>query len=634
MKHIIIGTAGHVDHGKSCLIKALTGIDPDRLKEEKKRGITIELGFAWLDLPDGGRAGIVDVPGHERFVHNMLAGAGGVDLALLIVAADEGVMPQTREHLDILQLLEVKHGILVVTKKDLVDPDWLELAEEDIREEVKGTFLETAPLFAVSSYSGEGIDELRQEIFHQIEGLGGKDDEAPMRQAIDRVFTMGGFGTVVTGTMLEGQVHVGDTLTLYPENEDVRVRSIQVHGEDKEAAYAGQRAAINLAQVSRQDVERGNVLAAPGSMDVSSLLDVRIDMLKDSPYELKNKSRVHFHHGAGEQLARVRLLGRESLKAGETAFARLTLSEPLAAKMGDHFVLRFFSPLETIGGGRILDPCPPLAKVHEDEDLQRCQRLDMAAPSERLALAVESQSPLFRELGLALRRAGLNGLSEERKNEIIQEAEEQYGIRRLTPQVFLARTFIEKMGQKAQRILEDFHRKEPLKSGLKREELRTRLLPENRIELTDRLLELFAEDGTILIQGGLVRLPGFSVELSPQQKKISQEMEEIYLKAAFAPPDTSELLARFSRKDSPEAVLSDLIDRAVLKRLDPNICLHQQFFEEARDFVIQTIRAEGELKLADFRDHIQSSRKYAVAILDAFDRERLTRLVGDTRVLL
>ena len=299
MKHIIIGTAGHVDHGKSCLIKALTGIDPDRLKEEKKRGITIELGFAWLDLPDGGKAGIVDVPGHERFVHNMLAGAGGVDLALLIVAADEGVMPQTREHLDILQLLEVKQGILVVTKKDLVDPDWLELAEEDIREEVKGTFLEKAPLFAVSSYTGEGIDELRQEIFHQIEGLSGKDDEAPMRQAIDRVFTMGGFGTVVTGTMLEGQVHVGNTLTLYPENEDVRVRSIQVHGEDKEAAYAGQRAAINLAQVSRQDVERGNVLAAPGSMDVSSLLDVRIDMLKDSPYELKNKSRVHFHHGAG-----------------------------------------------------------------------------------------------------------------------------------------------------------------------------------------------------------------------------------------------------------------------------------------------------------------------------------------------
>ena len=351
MNHVIIGTAGHVDHGKTCLIKALTGIDTDRLAEEKKRGITIELGFANLQLPGGITAGIVDVPGHEKFIKNMLAGAGGIDIAMLIVAADEGVMPQTREHLSILSLLDIPQGVIVITKCDTVEEDWAELVKEDVAEAVKGTFLEGAPMVCVSAFTGQGLDELRDLLAEMAKKAKGKDLSRPFRLPADRVFTLGGFGTVITGTLIEGTLHEGDEIMLYPSGIMTRARSIQVHSHDVKEAYGGQRVAVNLAGVKKEDVPRGEVAAAPGSMTPSMMLDVRLSCLKETGREIKNNSRLHLYHGAREILCKVVLMDREVLMPGEECFAQLRLEENITAKRGDRFVVRFYSPLETVGGG-------------------------------------------------------------------------------------------------------------------------------------------------------------------------------------------------------------------------------------------------------------------------------------------
>ena len=634
MKHLIIGTAGHVDHGKTSFIRALTGLETDRLKEEKKRGITIELGFAWLDLPSGGKAGIVDVPGHERFVGNMLAGAGGIDLALLIVAADEGVMQQTREHLEILKLLEVKHGMVIMTKSDMVDEEWLELAKDDVENLCKGTFLEGQPIFAVSSYTGDGIPEAREAIFKLLESLPGKKLDAAYRQPIDRVFVMEGFGTVVTGTALEGKVKVGDTLALYPSGEEVRVRSIQVHGEDVEEAFAGQRTAINLAQLSKSAVNRGDVLAGLGSMESTKTLDVRVSTVAGSPFVIKNHSRLHLHHGSRELLCRIRILEREELAPGETAVARLMLDEELACKYGDPFVLRFYSPIFTVGGGRILDPNPATVKIKDAEWRKHLEDLEKASRVEKLILAVDSASPHFQELESAMRRSGNSELSKEEQKATLAEAAESGAILSLNDQIWISKDYSAIMSNRAKRILEDFHAKEPLKLGLKREEMRTRLLANVKIELTDKLLSLMEEGNVISIKDGMVTLPGFKIELSPEQEKIRKELEKVYEKAGFTPPDNADVLVKYPKGARAEAVMSAMIDDGSLVRLDSVIHIHRHFYDQAKDYVVNYIKQNGPLKLADFRDHIQSSRKYAVAILDALDREKITIMRGEARELL
>lgn len=623
-----------MDHGKTTFIKALTGIDADRLAEEKKRGITIELGFAWLDLPDGGKAGIIDVPGHERFVRNMLAGAGGIDLALLIVAADEGVMPQTREHLDILKLLGIPKGLIVLTKKDLVDPDWLELVGEDVRSLCQDTFLEEAPIFPVSSMTGEGVEAVRQEIFSQIGSLPGRQTEVPYRQAIDRVFTMGGFGTVVTGTSLEGSVKTGDQLMLYPQEEPVRVRSLQVHSTDVDQAEAGQRTAVNLAQIAKTEVSRGQVLATPGSLDVSHLLDVNLTVLSDSDYPIKNHSRVHLHLGASETLARVRLLDCESLSPGESGYARFLTDDPVAVKFGDHFVMRFFSPTVTVGGGRILDPCPQTVKIRDVDWKARLDRLDKGTDQERLILAVESASPAFGTLDFACRRAGLTQRSEPERKKQIQELLDSGEILSLSNDRAISRSFLSSMGQRTVHLLEDFHKTQPLKLGLKREELRTRLLPEAALDISDALIRLLIQEGLIQEQMGLIALPDHEVKWTPEQESVRQSLLEQYQKGGYAPPETDTVLAMFPKKQNPEAILSALIFSGDLVRLDSSLCIARTFYQEAWSFVRQQIQETGSMKLADFRDRIGSSRKYAVAILDSFDRNKWTVLEGESRVFL
>ena len=365
MKYGIIGTAGHVDHGKTCLIKALTGIDTDRLKEEKKRGITIELGFAWMDFPGGERVGIVDVPGHEKFVRNMLAGVGGMDLVMLVVAADEGIMPQTVEHLDILSILGIRQGIIVITKTDLADPELVELVEEDIRELTEGTFLENAPVVPVSVYKNQGLDQLKKILYEMYQKLPDHKETRAFRLPVDRVFTLKGFGTVVTGTLLGGKIKKDQEAFLYPENVPVKIRSIQVHEQGVEAAHAGQRVALNLPDRKKEEISRGDVIAFKNSMYPSMMADVSLTVLRHTGRVVKNGSRVHIYHGTKELLGKVILLDREELKAGETCYAQLRLEEETVMEKGDRFVIRFYSPAETIGGGSILDACP---RKHKRKD--------------------------------------------------------------------------------------------------------------------------------------------------------------------------------------------------------------------------------------------------------------------------
>lgn len=634
MKHIIIGTAGHVDHGKSSLIKALTGQQTDRLKEEQKRGITIELGFAWLTLPDGSKAGIVDVPGHERFVHNMLAGAGGIDLALLVVAADEGVMPQTEEHLEILRLLNIKHGIIVLTKVDLVDEEWIDLAEETVKESVAGTFFEKAKIFRVSAYTGQGIDELREEIFSLITDIPQKDEKIPFREPIDRVFSVEGFGTVITGTVIEGKVETGETVMLYPGEKEVRVRNIQVHETDVPVAYAGQRTAINLAQISKDDIDRGYVLAAKNSIDLSQILDVKISVSKKSPYSIKNRSRVHFHYGSSEAIGQVRFFDKEELEPGEEAYARLNFQEDIAVRYDDPFVLRFYSPLVTLGGGRVLDPCPQTKRVKNEEWRERLLQIDQGSERDRLYYAIDSASHNFYGIGLAFRRSGLARLSKEEQLSYLEALLADRQIYKLNEELYLSADFINKLSQSAERILEKFHQDHPFKVGMRRESLRTSLLSDVKIEYTDKILDLLEEAGKICSQGGLVASPSFELLLSDEEKGIQAQILDLYKKGGFTPPELEEVTKEFKAKSKAADLISNLIDRGELVRLDDKLNLHKEYMEEAKRIVVEMIEKDTCLKLSDFRDRLGVSRKYAAAVLEYFDKIKFTRMKGDVRVLV
>jgi selenocysteine-specific elongation factor len=629
MRNVIIGTAGHVDHGKTELIRALTGIDTDRLGEEKKRGITIELGFAWLDLPDGTRAGIVDVPGHERFIRNMLAGAGGIDLALLIVAADEGVMPQTVEHLGILSLLEIKTGIVVVTKTDLVDPEWLELVEDQVGELTEGTFLEKAPRCFVSAVKGDGIEDLRQIIIELVGAVDKKKTSAPFRLPIDRVFSLEGFGTIVTGTLIEGSVTVGSEVELYPEGRKMRVRNIEVHGERVETAVAGQRVAVNLSGVERDAIERGDLLAAPGSVVNSSLLDVRLVCLPEATFRIRTGSRLHLYLGSRELLCRVYLLDRDELGPGEQTYAQLRLEEEVSVKTGDHFIVRFFSPLQTIGGGTVLDPLPDRHRRYRLETRDSLEKLDGGSAKEQVAYVIERAKDVFEQIGEAKMRSGLdddvfeNALSELLADGTVHKVEDKY---------YIGEDRLETLVAEAVSILKAFHKEEPLQTGMKREELRTRLLRRAPIGLTDKLLDLMIARGAIRDDGGRMAAAGFKLKIDENVKKLIDELDVLYLDAAYMPPDTSEVIDSLKKRGDIRKVLDNMIASGRLVRLDQQIIMHADTVSDAKKRVEAALNDPGSISLADFRDSVKTSRKFAVAVLEYFDRNKLTRLVDGVRV--
>lgn len=632
MKNVVIGTAGHVDHGKTLLIKALTGIDTDRLKEEKKRGITIELGFAFVDFENGERAGIVDVPGHEKFIKNMLAGAGGVDLALLVVAADEGFMPQTVEHLGILSLLGLRDGLVVITKCDMVEPDWVDMVKEDIASHVKGTFLENAPVVPVSAYTGQGIPELKHLLQEKVTAAGAKNTRTPFRVPVDRVFSVDGFGTVITGTLIEGQLTEGDEVTLYPSELPTKVRNLQVHGKDVTHAYAGQRVAVNLAGLKKNQVVRGDVVAKPNTMKNSLMLDVRLQVLPESERTVTNSMQVHLFHGARTLLCKVVLLDREELHPGESCYAQLRLTEPLASKSGDRFVIRFYSPLETIGGGVILDPVPPRHKRNDPAVAAALEVRESGSDTDRVLQAAEKACEAFQPWSAVVKALDLpEDVTDQARDELAAQGE----LIEYLPERYLTRRVLEAYADKARTLLTQYHAQNPLLAGMRREEARQKLFGKPDPALGDAILTLLSQDESIRFAGQRIALPNFTPTYSPKQKKIHDQLETAYRDGKFAPPDVDELYKQFPKdRETCRQVLEAMFAEERLVSLSPQIVLSREAYDEAYQRMRAHFTKEETLALGQFRDLLQTSRKYALALLEYWDRNKVTSKSGDNRVLI
>lgn len=625
----ILGTAGHVDHGKSTLIAALTGTHPDRLKEEKAREMTIELGFASMKLPNSEEVGIIDVPGHRDFIGNMLAGIGGIDAVLLVVAADEGVSAQTREHLAIVDLLDIKRGVIVLTKTDLVqDPDWLELVSMDIRELVQPTSLATAPIVSVSARTGFSIPVLLDQIEITLNGIPSRKDLGKPRLPVDRVFTLTGFGTVVTGTLLDGSLKIGDEVVCLPRGKTGRIRGLQNHHHKLQKIDPGFRAAVNIVNLSLQDIERGDVIAHPGDYKPTNLLDAHFRLLKDSPFHLKHNLEVKLFLGSSETTARIRLLGSQGLKPGESAFIQLRTNHPVVASKGDRFILRLPSPSETLGGGMVLDPEP--GRVYKRFDTENLDRLDsmfsgndnelinqilttlkvtnLTALSQKSALPMEEVSQIVSTM---LERGEVIGLGNSRD------------IRKIT---LISPAYWQTLYQDSLEILTDFHQSNPYKAGMPREELRTEL---NLSQvLFDQVLDKMAEDLSLIQKGSLVWATHHHVVLTPaDQAKVAPILAE-FLANQFSPPDINQLQAQIGTN-----LLEGLLSSQILVAVSDQVVFTPEALLAMREWVQDTIRANGELSLAQFRDQFSTSRKYAAAVLEYFDSIGFTYRKGDVRGL-
>ena len=632
MKHVIIGTAGHVDHGKTLLIKALTGIDTDRLIEEKKRGITIELGFAHLDWPDGTQAGIVDVPGHEKFIKNMLTGAGGIDLAMLIIAADDGVMPQTIEHLDILTLLGIKDGLVVITKADTVDPEWLELMQEEITERVKGTFLEGKPIHTVSAYTGQGIPELKEMLRQLVQQAEEKSLRIPFRLPVDRVFSVEGFGTVVTGTLIEGAINEGDLAELVPSGVQTRIRNLQVHGKNVDTAYAGQRVAINLANVKKTDIQRGDAVVKPGSVRISRMLDVRLQNLKDSGRIIRHDSQVHLFHGAAELLAKVVLFGQEELKPGESCYAQLRLTDPIATKNGDRFVIRFFSPLETIGGGVILDDQP---RRHKRSDPTIKNVLQIKESGSRDDLTIQ----LLREFGTKLPTAAqLMGKLQREEADIQDELDalcsRGHAVQPL-PGRYVAASTVDKVWKDCEEIMLLYHKQNPLHAGIQSAELRQKLFKGMDRSCADALISILHQEGKLKKIGDRYALSDFTVTFTKRQRNIREKLLKVYTTSGIETPITDHIMEEFPSAERTDfkQVLESLISSGELVMLIPQICLHRTTYAAICEAAKTHFETNDSLTLAQLRDLLNTSRKYSQAIIEYFDKLHITRKDGDVHYL-
>lgn len=630
MKHVIIGTAGHVDHGKTCLIKALTGIDTDRLKEEKKRGITIELGFAYLDFPDGQRVGIVDVPGHEKFVRNMLSGAGGMDLAMLIVAADEGIMPQTIEHLDILSILGIQKGVVVITKTDLADPDLVELVQEDVAELVAGTFLEGAPMIPVSVYNNQGLGELKRVLKELCDELPERGEMGQFRLPIDRVFSLKGFGTVVTGTLMEGRLKKEQSVVLYPENEPVKIRSLQVHSKDVEAAYAGQRVAVNVPDRKKEEVLRGDVLATEGSLYPTRMIDVKIEVLKHTDRVIKHGSRVHIYHGTRELLGKVIFMQRDELKAGESCYAQLRLEQETVVRKGDRVVLRFYSPVETIGGGTVLDACPRKHRKNDKKAYLAYEIKEKGTPEDMLELAVKEHQGSFYSLSELVKKCSLD---RSKVKNCVNRLMEKKVLIPLSEDRYLHKDELKVYERRLIRHLDHFHKEFPLKEGAGLEEVRNKLELGPHFKYADALLEIWKQEKLIKEQKGLISKYKFKVVVKEDESAMISQIVQDYLAAGFSPLATSTYLKEHQKQKKFQAVFTSLLNKKTLIRLDDLYCMHQEYYEKAKE-VFRTIVAEKQVViLGEYRDSLNCSRKVAVALLEHFDKHGFTRKNGEGRVL-
>jgi len=630
MKHVIIGTAGHVDHGKTLLVKALTGIDTDRLVEEKKRGITIELGFAHLDFDDGTQAGIVDVPGHEKFIKNMLAGAGGIDLAMLIVAADEGFMPQTIEHLGILSLLGIQDGLVVITKCDMAEPEWVEMIKEDVYAQTEGTFLEGKPIFTVSAYTGQGIKELREALKDLVHKASEKNMRTPFRLPIDRVFSVDGFGTVVTGTLIEGALNEGDMAEILPTGQEARVRNLQVHGKDVTTAYAGQRVAVNLAGIKKTDLARGNTIARPGAVRTSLMLDVRLQNLKNSQRTILNGSQVHLYHGSTQRLAKVVLLDRDALQPGESCYAQLRMTEEIAAKCGDRFVIRFYSPLETIGGGVVLDDHPRKHKQHDPKALEILAIKESGSGGDKLMQTIAEHGhslPSLEKLA-----AQLNQDSDELQGDINTLCSAGKLLEPL-PGRFLAASVFDKLWDSCRGLLEQYHKQNPLHAGMKAPELRQKLLKNTEQAVADAILGAMCRENKIKAVADRYAIADFTVRLTKKQNAIREKIMQIYKQAGLEVPNLEDIYTKFSLNEQTDCkqVVESLVSGGGLVMLTPQLCIHNQVYAEVCRKTKEFMEEHQEMTLAQFRDMMGTSRKYALAVLEYYDKNKILKKDGDIR---
>ncbi|RLB06927.1 MAG: selenocysteine-specific translation elongation factor [Deltaproteobacteria bacterium] len=633
MKQVILGTAGHIDHGKTALVKALTGIDTDRLKEEKERGITIELGFAYLDLPHGGRIGIVDVPGHERFVKHMVAGAGGIDLVALIVAADEGVMPQTREHLDICTLLGVKRGLVVLTKIDLVDQELKELAIEDIREFTKGTFLEGAPIIPVSALTGEGLGELIAALEKLVEQIEERPSDGILRLPIDRVFTIKGFGTVVTGTLVSGKLTTGEAVEILPKGLKAKVRGLQVHNEKVKMAVAGQRTAVNLQGVEKSLVERGQVLLQPGTVEPTDIIDVEIVYLPHSPRPLKNGVMLRFHTGTSHQMAKILLLGTNELKPGQSGYAQIRLEGPLVVLPNDRFVLRGSSIIQTIGGGIVLDAHPQRHKRFKGEVITQLEQLKKGDPSFVLSFHIKKGG--YR--GLEIRKlAGYANIPPSTLSATLTELSSKQGVvkfDRETERVIDGGLY-SRLRDEMVMTLKRYHAENPLKVGIPKEELKTKLPSEVDAKLFNSLLSDLTERKILVQEKDKVRLSEHQISLQGRQRELEGKIEDIIHRSGLTPPSVKELVGQIgASEDEVKEILSLLTAQGRLVKLKDGIYFHSDPLEELKEKVVAFLKERGKISTQEFKSLTGASRKYTIPLAEYFDAIKVTIRVGDERVL-
>jgi selenocysteine-specific elongation factor len=631
-KSVIVGTAGHIDHGKSALIEALTGTHPDRLEEEKRRGITIDLGFAFLEQ-DGVRYGFVDVPGHERFVKNMLAGASGIDLVLLVIASDEAIKPQTREHFEICRLLGVERGVIALTKSDLGDADTRELARLEVEDFVRGTFLASAPIIQVSARTKQGLTELKTALRQAANEVKSKNTERYFRLPIDRSFPVKGFGTVVTGTLLSGHVSVGDEVEFLPEEKLLRVRGLETGGRSVERAEAGQRTAINLAGIEHTAVQRGTVLSAKGKLRATRRLDVRLELLPGAAV-LKNRARVHFHSGTLETIGEVRLLGAREMGPGAKALAQLRLQDEAVLVRGDRFIARQFSPVVTIGGGVVLDP---LARRFSAKDAGRAAFLEklQTGSCEDLLLAMVERNILGVAAEEVIVRTGWLVTELQEAAKVLAQ---QQAVRTVSsePLILLSEARFSEIARQLLARVEKFHKENPLLPGLTREELKASLGRRVRPESFAAALELLTEQRKLALQGEFVKKAGAGITLMPEEIQARDQMVQAFAKAGLAVPSVNEVLAQLKiEKARAEKLLQILLREKVLVRVSADLIFHQGTLERLAALLAQYKKTKGErIGVPAFKELTGITRKYAIPLLEHLDRQRLTRRAGDERVIL
>ena len=633
MKQIILGTAGHIDHGKTSLIKAVTGTDTDRLKEEKQRGITIELGFASIDLPSGRHVGIVDVPGHEKFVKNMVAGATGIDIVAMVIAADEGVMPQTREHMEICTLLGICHGLVVITKTDLVDEEWLELAMEDVQEFIAGTFLEDAPMVTVSSATGLGIPEFVAALDELSSRIPERAASGLFRLPVDRVFTMKGFGTVITGTLTSGHIQTGDSVMLYPSGITSRVRGIQVHNQSVEKAGAGMRTAINFQGLGKSSVSRGDVLSTPNALIPSYMVDVSLTFLASNKKPAGNRTRVRFHTGTSEVPGILILLDREELAPGDSVVAQLRLDAPLALVKDDRFVIRSYSPVRTIGGGRVLNPIPPKHKRFKPEVFEGLQKIDDQSPGQVIAYHVKEAGPagvLFSHLKIMTNMAdkplnnAMQGLLTKKTVVLIDRENRR----------FVHEDSIAVIKRKMHDTLAAYHAAYPLRPGMPREELKSKFPRSAGPRLLNFVLAQMIKTGEIVSEEEIVHLADHKISLGLDQQDIKKNILDAYIRGGLTPPYFKELAKQLDIDPvRGREVLMLLVDEGPLIKVKEDLYFYNPAVEELKGRVIDFLKANEEMSTPQFKDIANVSRKYLIPLIEYFDSKNVTIRIGDIRKL-